>query len=370
MTKKEKKPKLKLKKKDAEISDASSSDKSEANTSEKKSPKYEVNFADGIDQYDLIGLLLIPFIIIWALIKIILFPAVWVWRENAKMVRFWWTSSHHTTLTRDERDFVESLPLLYTITGIVAGVFFGIIAAFGFGDEFRKWIDNLDLSQGFTDVLNFIGTILKYILEGVIVLVDGIGWVIGSILGSVGSLLQKNPFGALSVLIVIILVGTMIIIAIKETGILDFLGRWTRKLYYMIIGTPGALKNRFISGYRSFNSWYAKFLYTEERLNTRTQVYFKNVIGFTFLVTILIFIAGISVSFNYYSQSSSTFATVSFFAFVMFLTGLVSGWCLGIFGWYLDFLSRGKYIAESAKGEDPEELPSETESEEDKKISS
>jgi len=370
MTKKEKKPKLKLKKKEEEISDASSSDKSEANTSEKKSPKYEVNFADGFDQYDLIGFLLLPFKIIWALFKIILFPVAWIWRENSKIIGFWRTSSHHTPLTRDERDFVESLPLMYTITGVIAGVFFGIIAAFGFGDEFRRWINKFDLSQGFIDVLNSIGSILKYILEGLIVIVDGIGWVMNSILNSVGSLLKKNPVGALLVLIGIIIVVTLIIITIKETGVLDFLGRWTKKLYFKVIGTPGALKNRIISSYRSFNSWYSKFLYTEERLNTRTQVFFKNIIGFTFFVTIGIFIAGIAVAFKFYSQSSSVFDTVSFFALVMFLTGLVPGWCLGGFGIYFDFLSRGKYIAESAKGSDPEELPSETESEEDKKISS
>ena len=356
MAKKEKKPKLKLKKKDEDVVSSSIADSGDGEDKKKGSPKYEVNFNDGFDHHDVIGFLLIPLRIIWAFLKIIFFPVIWVARENEKMIRFWFATSHETPLTRNERDFVESLPLLYTITGLVAGVFFGVVAAFGFGDELRRWINELNFVDGLFVVLNFIGSILKFLLEVLLAIFDGIGWFFGLIINSVGTILQENPFGALLALIAIIVVGTMIVIAIKETGVLDFIGKWLRKIYGAILGTPGALKNRIVTSYRRFNSFYAKLLYTEDRLNTRTQVYFKNVIGFTFLVSILIFLSGIYVSFTYYSQSSNTFETISFFAFVLFVTGLVSGWCLGLFGWYLDLLNRSKYIAESAKGSDPEEI--------------
>ena len=105
-----------------------------------KGEKKDIVFdlSDGVTWHDFVGLVILFFVFIWKIIRLILAPFFWVYDENIRMIRFVRATSHERTMTEDERVFVESLPLIFTMTGAVGGVIIGVLAAAAFQENCEK----------------------------------------------------------------------------------------------------------------------------------------------------------------------------------------------------------------------------------------
>lgn len=329
-------------------------DKDEKDTEVKIPPKYEFNLDDGFSHHDVFGLVLGILYFFWGLFKIIIWPIVWMLDENKKMYNFVRASSHDTPMTKDEREFFESLPLIFTGTGLVGGILIGAIAALGISEEFQAFLENLDLWQGIQDFFGFLTMILQFIVDVILWILNGIWWIISSLVSGIGSLISANAFLALFILVLGGLVFFVVVLLFRESGAYLRVRRSIANVVNTIIGSPDIFRGKVASAYRKFNHRFTSIFVGEERILTRTQTFFKSVVLYTVFMSLWTLIGGIGIAFQYgIDDTFSEVQTISFFAFVLFLSGFISGvFVLAFFARLLDSVARTKYLAEKEKAED------------------
>ncbi|MHA2502706.1 MAG: hypothetical protein ACXAE3_07545 [Candidatus Kariarchaeaceae archaeon] len=314
--------------------------------SEKK--KVEFNLKDGVSWHDFAGVFVMIGLFFWRLFLLVISPVIWIYNENVRMIRFARATSHERVLTEDERFFVETIPFVYTVTGLIGGVLVGLIGWLSFGDTLREFFENLQLDF-IAAFFNFIGSILKFIFVDIIFgLISAIANFFSWIGGIIFSAFTQSPFLALGGLLLIGVVIMLIYIAFAETGIAANIFYYVRKAFLWIIGSPDRFRMRVNSIYRRFNHRLTTLLVGKERVHTRTQVYFKKVVFYTIFLSLYSFAAGIFIASSPedWGGFETFFQRIFFAAMVLFFAGVISGTLFFAFvARFLDLLNRAKYIS-------------------------
>ena len=317
--------------------------KKEKDPSEKK--KLEWDLSDGLHWNDFVGIFVMLAIFIWRLIRLILSPAFWIYGENIRMLKFARNRTFERVLNDDERWFVETVPALYTLTGLIGGILVGIFAVLQFQDILVSFFKKLSVEFVQT-VFNTIGAFFGAIFYGIVIVIQWIGGVLSWIVSNVIAIFQLNPFLALGGLLVIGFLVMFIYISIMETGFFNGVTEVGRSFLYWLIGSPDRFRLRVNSFYRRMNHRLMVVLVGKERLHTRTQIYFKRVVLYSFLLSVWSLISGIFIGIKYSTEISNDWTRISFIAVVLLFAGVISGTIFFAFvARLLDFYSRRKYIA-------------------------
>ncbi|MHA2273867.1 MAG: hypothetical protein ACXACI_18610, partial [Candidatus Hodarchaeales archaeon] len=97
----------------------------------KSKPKFDLS--DGVGKEDFLAIIYGIWHFIFVLLKVILWPWIWAFREIGRTIRFI-KNSHDGTLNDSERQFLESLPLFFTVIGLLGGFAVAIIAILALTD--------------------------------------------------------------------------------------------------------------------------------------------------------------------------------------------------------------------------------------------
>jgi len=324
-----------------------SSESKSRKTKKKTDHKIEFNLDDGVTWHDFVGIFVLIGQFILRILRLILSPIFWVYGENVRMIRFMRAAGHQRVLSDDERWFVETIPFVYTVTGIVGGILVGLFAALSFSNTIEEFLKNLNL-EFIATLFNFIGGIFVFIYNILKSIVLGIAtfihWIIDLIIGA----FSVSPYLAFGGLVIVGLVIMLTYVAITETGALEGVSKAIKKAFFWLIGSPERFRMRVNSIYRRINHNLTIILVGKERLHTRTQVYFKKVVIYTFILSIWSFVSGIVIGTNpsNYGNLKTTFEKVAFTSSVLFVAGVISGTLFFAFmARFLDLFNRKKYIA-------------------------
>ena len=321
------------------------------------SNKHEFNPRNGLSYHDVVGAFLIFFKILWTIIKIPLYPYIWVGNEFFKMLQFWRASSHDEPMNKNEREFFESIPMLYILSGIAGGVALGIFAGIRFTEAVTNFFMQFDINT-FQEIGKFIVAVIAAIVSGMTWLIDGVTTFLNSIISFVTDLFSTDPLVAFLILVVAAFVVVFIILLIREFNFLSKPYKLIVSIISYLFFSPRSLQAKIGRVYRSINRGITTFIVGRNRLNYRSQAFFKRVLQYTFLFSILIIASGIYVAYTRSATETSFSKTLLFFMLVLFTVGVISGLCIGLYARLLDFFSREKYIARSVikEGEEKELL--------------
>jgi len=122
------------------------------------------------------------------------------------------------------------------------------------------------------------------------------------------------------------------------------------KLVDILFGTPQRVFNRALNAYQKMNRKVTAFLIGEQRLDTRTQDFFKKSLMYTALIAVWTFLAGIYIgaSPSRWNQSNlgELVNQVIFSAIVLLIAGIITGTIIfALITRYFDLMNRKKYIA-------------------------
>ncbi|MHA2250109.1 MAG: hypothetical protein ACXAD7_07095 [Candidatus Kariarchaeaceae archaeon] len=334
--------------------------KKEKPKKEKKEPgeKKEVVFdlSDGVTWHDFAGLFILFFVFLWNIIRLILAPLFWVYGEIVRMFRFVRATGHDRIMNEDERLFVESMPLIFTMAGAVGGIIIGILFAISFQDNITDFFEEVD-TNFIEEFLNLIGAIFVGIFTVIYWIIKGFIWVFAEVINFASGIFVKNPFLAFIGLATVGIVVVLLWITLHEKGVFDIVFDAITRFVYWIIGSPDRFRFKITNYYRKINHKLTAFLVGEKTLLTRTQIYFKRVTLYTILTSIYSFGAGIYVGTQPEDFGSAgiteDWEKVVFTAVVLLFAGFISGTILfGILARFLDLMNRKKYIAPEFKKED------------------
>lgn len=315
-----------------------------------KGPKKALVFdpSDGVTWHDFVGLLLMFIKFLFRIVRLVFAPVFWIYAENVRMVRFVRAKGEDRTMTTYEREFVESIPVIFSLTGLIGGILVGFMIIFQFGDFIEAFIESLD-----TDWIVAIGNIILAIAGAVWWVISGLAVGIYTLIENLAKLIidafELNAFVAFTLLAVIGIVAVLIWILMSEKGVFSRITKFIRKVLKWIAESPDKFRFNLQNYYRRFNHWWATKLIGEERLATRTQVYFKKTVFYTLLTSLWSFGSGIYVGFDIHNnpkEGSTVLYEISFTAFVLFIAGIISGFLFLMFiGRFLDALNRKTYMS-------------------------
>lgn len=324
--------------------------KEEKTKGEKKPITFDLS--DGVDWRDFVGIFVLFFVFLWRLLRVILAPIFWVYAENVRMYRFIRASSFDRPMSDDERKFVESIPFILSLTGMVGGVLVGVFAAFSLSENIEEFFEKFNFDW-LGDAGGWLGEAISALFNGIFYVLRGIGSGIGWGFDIVKDLFSGNAFLAFMGLagagIIILLIG----VALSEKGVFGKLFGFIIRFLKWLIGSPERFRFRMDNYYRKINHWLTIKLVGEVTLLTRSQVYFKRVILITLLASLYSFISGIYIGVTQVGEDQEDWKVVLFIAGVLFVAGILSGSIFfGAIARFLDLLNRKKYIAPDFKNDD------------------
>lgn len=326
--------------------------KVELSPKKKEKKEFVWDPSDGFTIHDIVGffrIILRPF---WILLKIVFIPIIWIVDENVKMWKFVRAKGYTRAMSKEEREFFESIPVIYLLTGVIGGILVAITAIIGLSDQLKAFFANLDIWNYFLKFMGWIGDVLVWIWDAIVWIFSAIWDGVSFLFTFFGDLLKTNPYLALVIFIAIWIVVTMIMIAIRELEIIQKITRRIKDLLYFVIGTPDVFLESLNAYYRRFNHWITVLLVGEKNLKTRTQEFFKAVVGYTLQLFVITFIAAIMIAFKMNNISSTVTKQIVFFEIAMILAGFITGVIgLWVIMHTLNFFSRKKYITEETLAE-------------------
>ncbi len=326
------------------------SNQSSETPQEPKKSKYRFDPSDGIDMNDFLGIFVGIYKFFKIIVLIIISPLTWIFNENIRMIKFFRAETTTEPMNTNEKLFFESIPTIFTITGLTSGLILGIFVAISLRDTIDQFFRNIN----FIDFFYWIGDIIRNFWFGIVWIFTQLDYFFNSLSKLVTDTITFVQTNSLLAFIVLFLVGLVVIIlfvVFNETKGFDFVINFVSMIYNKIIGSPELFKIRMINLYRKFNHLISRIVVGEERLNTRTLQYFQKVTWYTILGSAWAYLAGLIVAINNAVSQTNTFDKVAFVTLVLFSAGFISGlFLLGLFARLLDVFKRGKYIAESTKG--------------------
>lgn len=286
------------------------------------------------------------FELFWKIIKLAFAPMFWVYAENVKLYKFAFSKSEDRTLSTNELHLVRSLPTLYTISGIIGGVFVSLFAVLNFKQIFDTIVDALS-SNIIEGVLGLLGSFISFVYYDVIV------WAV-SLIGDVfvwlfQTFLQAfaiNPFLALFGLLVIGFLVIAVYLVFNEKLIHEI-----KKGIYYFIGSPDRAKSRATKFYRRINYGQFKVL-LGDRDERNKQIYFKRLVLYSLILFVYSLISAISIALNpdYLALLSNDVIKVLFIVNVHLFAGFLSGTLfLKLVSILLDIFSSGRVKKDKPK---------------------
>lgn len=342
---------LKVAKKSKKTTKASNVKKEEKTEKKevKSKPKFEFNLEDDFTYHDVVGLFILFFVFIGKLLKIIFWPVLWVGSQNKKLYNFIRADGQSRVMNEDERLFFESVPIVFILTGLIGGLILGLMVTFQINVTVNEFFSNL--KENFVNaILNPIANILSFIWYEIII---GIGNPIfdgfKAIFESVKDLYQKDPYLALFILVFIGFGGLLFWITLNEKLDLD-ISDSIKNTLKAIFGTPSVIFNKALNLYQKFNRKITEFLIGKDRLDTRTQEFFKKSLKYTVILSVYTFLAGIYIGLDSSRWGNVTKQTniekVAFSSIVLIVAGLICGTIIfALITRYFDLLNRKKYIS-------------------------
>lgn len=329
--------------------DKKKSDDDKKSDAPKQKEKYEFNLSDGFDYHDVVGLFVLIFIFIWKVIRLILSPVFWIIGENLRMWRFIRASGDERTMNEDEQKFVETLPFIFTLTGVIGGLIVGIFFAFSVSNSIDDFFNSIN-ADFFKAIFDLIAGIIYWIYKAIKWVFTGLWDIFGFIGDSVKSLFESNPVVAFIVLATVGIIVILLWVAISEQGILQKIFGLLGRTLVWLIGSPDRFRFRVDNYYRRLNHKLTVIIIGEGKLITRTQLYFRRVALYSFIAAAYSFFAGIYVGITNSSDLTNNYQKVGFISLVLFVAGLLSGFIFfGLIARFLDLLSRAKYISPEFK---------------------
>lgn len=316
----------------------------------KKKKAYVWDPSDGVSFHDFLGLFFAFLVFLWKLIRLILSPLFWIISQNGRMIRFVRAEGQHRVMNEDERIFVESTPLVFTMTGIIGGVFLGIITYAALGESIEKWLEDLDFGNFFSNFFGYIATGLGWIWDVIVSILKGIGTFFGWIFDGVQNVFSFNEYAAWFVLLSGGFVLVMLYLLLLEKGVFKWFTSKIRRFVDWIGATPDKIRLNIGDWYRRFNHRLTAILVGADKLETRTQAFFRRSLMWTAFLSVYTFVAGVVVGTSTELGDNRIQQRVVFIAVVLTAAGLISGVIMFAFlTRFLDLLNREKYIAPEFK---------------------
>ncbi len=294
---------------------------------------------DGVTWHDFAGLFISVFRFFWRILKVVFMPVFWIYAENVRMVRFIRAKGEDRPMTKEEREFVEAIPVIYSLTGLIGGLLLGFFIILEFEEAIKRFIESISLDF-IVAFFQFIGSIIVGIYNIIVFIFQGIG----SIIGWLADVLNQSPLVAFISLTVIGIVSILLWLFLTEKGVVSRVTGFLNRFFGWLIESPDLLRFNVQTWYRKFNHNVSARLIGEERMATRTQVYFKKSLFYTLIASLWAFSSGIYVGVS--NDFEDQWAKVLFTSSVLFVAGIISGFIFLIFvARFIDSLNRKKYIA-------------------------
>jgi hypothetical protein len=290
-------------------------------TKERKQAKFDLS--DGIQAEDFIALGSGLLNLIWKILRVFLYPFIYIWRSLGRL-RVFLSVQSARPLTKDEMNFIMSWPLFLSLVGISIGVLLGLI---GF----------LANSSGFWDKLGDFGAFIGFIGEFIVAIITAfvellkLFW---SLLVGLKDFVQNELFASQDFLAPFIF--TAIIGFIGAIGILLFLesqiiSKFVNKIQEFvsyIFSIP-----RRIYDYLDKSVWdrlvfrLGKPTVGGEKIENYSNLFFKKVILATFGFSMLFFIFSLFAFANdeHLRSFENTFDSLFVLIFVFLFTGIFTG---------------------------------------------
>ncbi|MFX0184326.1 MAG: hypothetical protein ACFE95_14680 [Candidatus Hodarchaeota archaeon] len=329
-------------------------------TEKKSKPKFDLS--DGFGREDISAVFAGIWHAIIAVLKVLLYPYVWIARMFGRTIRFSRTKDRENRLlNKDERSFMESVPGFFVLTGLFLGILLGVIFYIIEGAELSSFFETLEL----TDIIKTLGFILGILWEIIL-------WIIGIDKRDEEGNVILDRFGLLDIVFDIILAGiagimeviteeplmlfigfgvigvalAIIWIAVSETGIVSAVLGFIVKIIDLIVTTPDKLFDRLNSIYLRFNNILSTIVIGKNRLSERNVAFHRKILLLTVGLGLYTFVVGIFILVT--RPMGSTGLQIGFIFIILLVLGLGVGIIeMFIITRFLDAVSRGKYtIAE------------------------
>ncbi|MFQ5976896.1 MAG: hypothetical protein ACE5OZ_02045 [Candidatus Heimdallarchaeota archaeon] len=308
----------------------------------KTKPKFDLS--DGIGKEDFLAIVYGIWHSFVMLLKIIFWPWIWALREIGRTMRFM-KSGHDNLLNDSERQFLESLPLFFTVIGLLGGFAVGLIAIFTLTDFVVEIFEDFDLVKVLEDLAGGISEIVVGFWDAFVTIAEAVVDFFEGVLKFFGD----DPFFALIGLSIIGLSLVILYFVISETGVVQRFFARIGSTWGFFKNFPNRLWNKLNGWYLGFNHRFAGLVLGRQRLDNNTQRFFRKVLIATILLGLYTFLGGIVILANYFKDESEL-AQLVYLSFTLFMLGVVTGVIeLFFLTRVLDMVSRSRYLTEDVE---------------------
>ncbi|MHA2363698.1 MAG: hypothetical protein ACXAC7_07055 [Candidatus Hodarchaeales archaeon] len=231
---------------------------------------------------------------IWILIKIPLYPFIWVLKEMGRLWQFLSGGKEvkDRPLDYEEIIFVESFPAFLIITGGAIATILGVIAYIGFSDQVDTFFDNL--TKGFDGYVQVIKDIYGGIIDILTYISIDLFWngIRRAIWVTFEDLFLADPIMVLVIISVVLVVGFFLIAIISEIGLVE---KIVRKLGYVGLGLtdlPRAIYHTFDKVWTRFIKWYGRRV-VGPFITDRSRGFYQRILWIVTVYAIWTFVWGI-----------------------------------------------------------------------------
>jgi hypothetical protein len=303
----------------------------------KTKPKFDLS--DGVGKEDFLAIVYGVWHFIFVLLKIILWPWIWALREIGRTIRFI-KNSHDDTLNESERQFLESLPLFFTVIGLLGGFAVALIAILALTDVVVDIFEDFDLVKVLEDLAGGISEIVGALWDGFIAVAEFTVDFFQAIFEFFGG----NPFYALIGLSIIGVTLVIFYFLISETAVVQRLFGRISSSWEFFKTLPYRIYEKTNSWYLTFNRRFAGLVIGRKRLDNHKQRFFRKVLIATILLGLYTFLGGIIILANEYADEDALVQLV-YLSFTLFMLGVVTGVIeLAFLTRVLDLVSRKRYF--------------------------
>jgi hypothetical protein len=260
------------------------------------------------------------FELFWKIIKLTFAPAFWVYGQNVRLYQFAFGKTENRKLNQEEIELVHSLPTVYILTGLVAGVFVSLFAVLDFKDIIDTFITALS-SNIVEATLGLLGSFILFIYELVLLFINFIASIFVWIFETFIEAYAINPFLGLVGLLMFGFLGVGLYLVINERLAKEF-----QKVVFYFVGSPDRTRTRMENFYRKVNEKQFRAL-MGYRDQSNKKIYFKQLVFYSLLLLVYSIVSSISISLNpdYLELIDSVWVQVSYIISIHFVAGFLSG---------------------------------------------
>ncbi|MHA2363697.1 MAG: hypothetical protein ACXAC7_07050 [Candidatus Hodarchaeales archaeon] len=284
------------------------------------------DLSDGLQKEDIIALGSGLLQFIWKILRIFLYPFIWIIRVMKRLREFFGLHASERPLTNEEIRLVSSVPLFLSAIGIALGAIVG-----GFGLIFKPQ-EVLDRISDISELFAWIGELLTELKDA---LVD-LGVILADLLIALKDFIVNNVFGEdvtleipFIALSLIGFIGAIIILMMLESR---FIGRIVDRIKETLSFIP---KIPWLI-YDKFDQWWDVILIKvgkpvmggDEKLHEMTNVFYRKIIRYVIVFAVVFSLIGLIMFINDERADFESTNDAIYLIAVWFLAGFVAGFPL------------------------------------------